>query len=868
MSWMKTFLQGIAAAFVIAAIATGGGSSDAVAATCSGTLAPGSGEDLEVTGTCTVEPSATAYRYGNVNIYGKDGKLIFKDGTTTFWAKSILVESGGSLLAGVDPVSGAVKPIGSTVPGAVLTIYLYGAPQNPGTDSQQNDGGKGITCRSNNGATNPPCGIDPVVWASDGGTQCNRTNEPTDKDKCNLPGGVIDYFYQYHPLTYDDGKTGDAVGYFGYKVLAVSYNGILKLFGQKGVKPGALVSSDSGYSWVRLAKSLKPTEKTLTVDRAVDWAAGDRIVVTGTDYLPAHSEQLQITGISDCSAGLCQTFDFVTVDEDTDKPTTAGVANHHNGTVFDLSGIPDRIHLDIKVDKKPAAETRAAVALLSRSIRIVSAGNELDKFFPDKTGAAPDRYFGGHTIVRQGFQTYQMQGVEFRWLGQGGRIAHYPVHFHMARTTPSAPGNETFVMDTSVNESMTRWSRPARHPRRHPRPQRRLRVDRPRVLPRGRDGDQQQAPVQHRHPRPRRRRTNAQNPREVPGILAAKFQNNLAALATDAIPFYSDIDHPTMFWIMNGWNDFEYNMAAGAGTCGVVLLAGARGEQLSLAAPEVELLRGHSKGQHRPAQRRRSGRDVAAEEVRGQLLLLGHEFLQHRQQRVDVPGGRHRRWSKSARHDPRREPPGSASLQSHQHDGHERADLPGPVQPGHPRVQEGRQLLAQGRRGRRPLRHALRHRRRVRHGQGVRRHHAHGSEPGRVHGHRARQVHLVLSLGGDELRGHLAAAPVVSDGQQRALRRAKRRPRYRDRRGLHLLRSHPRALGAGPEQRLHRHLAGVRSDQEPHAQLVCRQHRTRQPQLEADLRHPPLRRPLSRRQGRRQLPDEQLRRQSAPVQYL
>jgi hypothetical protein len=23
-----------------------------------------------------------------------------------------------------------------------------------------------------------------------------------------------------------------------------------------------------------------------------------------------------------------------------------------------------------------------------------------------------------------------------------------------------------------------------------------------------------------------------------------------------------------VFWIMNGWNDFQYNMAAGAGTCG------------------------------------------------------------------------------------------------------------------------------------------------------------------------------------------------------------------------------------------------------------------------------------------------------------
>ncbi len=545
--WMKTFLRGIAAAFVIATIVTGGGSSDALAATCTGMLPSGSGEDLEVTGACLVKASSTAYQYGNVNIYG-GGKLIFEDGTTTFWASSILVEKDGSLLAGVDE-HGNVKPIGTT-PGAVLTIYLYGAPQSPGTDSGKNDGGKGITCKSNNGSIDPPCGIPADVWKSDGGS------------KFDLPGGVNDYFYKYHPLTYDD---GDPNAFFGYKVLAVSYGGTLKLFGKKGVKGGDLPSSDSGYSWARLAKSLKPEEKQLTLDRGVDWGKFDRIVVTTTDYLPGHSEQLEITNISDCNNGLCKTFDVVKVDENTDKPTSAGVTYHHNGEPFDLSHIPDRLHLDIKVDGKPAAETRAAVALLSRSIRVVSAGNKLGDLFPDKTGAAPDRYFGGHTIVRQGFQTYQIQGVEFRWLGQGGRIGHYPVHFHMARTTPSAVGNETFVKDTSVNESMTRWYvLHATHGVTLAGNVGYESIGHGYYLEDGTEinnklhsniGILARAAVE-----------NDQNPRKVPGILAGKLQN--PPWATDAIPFYTDFDHPTVFWIMNGWNDFEYNMAAGAGTCG------------------------------------------------------------------------------------------------------------------------------------------------------------------------------------------------------------------------------------------------------------------------------------------------------------
>src|SRR5262252_833820 len=46
--------------------------------TCStGTLAPGSGEDLIVsTGICKVKPSLTPYNYGKVNIYG-GGQLLF-----------------------------------------------------------------------------------------------------------------------------------------------------------------------------------------------------------------------------------------------------------------------------------------------------------------------------------------------------------------------------------------------------------------------------------------------------------------------------------------------------------------------------------------------------------------------------------------------------------------------------------------------------------------------------------------------------------------------------------------------------------------------------------------------------------------------
>ena len=131
------------------------------------------------------------------------------------------------------------------------------------------------------------------------------------------------------------------------------------------------------------------------------------------------------------------------------------------------------------------AETRAAVALLTRSIRIVSGGDgpgddfeATDKLVatgkPDaaagqnvraweikfrtrrRSQAAPTfscYSFGAHVVFRQGFKTVQIQGVEFAKLGQPGKKGHYPIHFHMARQVPP----NTFVKDSTINESMTRW---------------------------------------------------------------------------------------------------------------------------------------------------------------------------------------------------------------------------------------------------------------------------------------------------------------------------------------------------------------------------------------------------------------------------
>ena len=248
----------------------------------------------------------------------------------------------------------------------------------------------------------------------------------------------------------------------------------------------------------------------------------------------------------------------------------------HNGEPYDLSnkehpGI-EELDLDIKTSRKlapggepaatpiPAADTRAAVALLTRSICIKSEGNEFDEPFPDPTVLdehGKSYYFGGHTVIRQGVELCQMQGVEFFQMGQGGRMGHYPVHFHTARKMPK----DTYVKDCSIHDSMTRWI--TLHATQGVKLYRNVGY---KSIGHGyylEDGTEINNELySNLGIFARAAIANAQNPREVPGILAGG-----SPVASD-FPYNSDFSQPTVFWIMNGWNDFQYNMAAGAGSCG------------------------------------------------------------------------------------------------------------------------------------------------------------------------------------------------------------------------------------------------------------------------------------------------------------
>jgi hypothetical protein len=531
----------------------------------------GSQPDLLVDGECKIAPG-TDYFYGNVNIVEK-GKLVFEEsgwpdnGKFELWASSIIIENNGALIAG------ATEPFGRY--GGVMTIYLYGKDQE--TPKQ------GALCKT---VADPwvgtPCGIPAEKWADNGATEFS-----------DLPGGVHDYFYQYGPLhgdekcdadrsNWENGNctNGGAVGYFGAKTLAVSYGGTLQLRGDKGTCD-SLACNDlklTHPSWTRLRASAKPGDGVqntpLIVDAPsnyrpwiTDFQPKDEIVVTTTDYLPGHSELLTVTKKTQevtPDGGWVQKLE---VDH--------GLKWPHSGERYQvkerLEGAQGRLNIDTRLVEE-GIETRAAVALLSRSIRIVSAGDIAGETFQEASDRTlcPDKvkkgcyYFGAHAVFRQGFQKVQIWGVEFKQMGQGGRIGHYPVHFHKARRTPA----DSYVRDSSVNESMTRWM--VIHATQGVTLAGNVgykSIGHGYYLEDGTETDNKfysnigifaRAAVD-----------NIQNPRQVPGILAANdnYANGLP-LPDEAFPYKSDYDHPAVFWITNGWNDFVGNMAVGAGTCG------------------------------------------------------------------------------------------------------------------------------------------------------------------------------------------------------------------------------------------------------------------------------------------------------------
>lgn len=165
------------------------------------------------------------------------------------------------------------------------------------------------------------------------------------------------------------------------KMIAVYGGGTLELHGEPRL------------SWTRLAATAPAGATQLQLDAAADWRSGDRIVLASSSYDPAEAEMAVVASVA--GGGTAVTL-------------VEPLRHSHYGTLQTIAGV--------------GVDERAEVGLLSRNI--VVRGDERS----DATG------FGGHIILMGGVA--RIEGVELVRMGQRGKLARYPIHWHMMGSSP------------------------------------------------------------------------------------------------------------------------------------------------------------------------------------------------------------------------------------------------------------------------------------------------------------------------------------------------------------------------------------------------------------------------------------------------
>lgn len=152
-------------------------------------------------------------------------------------------------------------------------------------------------------------------------------------------------------------------------------------------------------SWTTLAQDANAGTTQLNLAESVaGWRVGDSVVVSTSSY--RSREETEVRAIASVSG--------------TSLTLTTPLQQTHWGGTKRVAGT------DLPL--------RAAVGLLSRPIQI----------------APRDMAVGGHVIIMRGGHV-ELQGVEFRGLGQAGQIARYPLHWHLHGSVRTSPPVAQFL---------------------------------------------------------------------------------------------------------------------------------------------------------------------------------------------------------------------------------------------------------------------------------------------------------------------------------------------------------------------------------------------------------------------------------------
>ena len=191
-----------------------------------------------------------------------------------------------------------------------------------------------------------------------------------------------------------------ALGVYGDSIRDLVYPGLIEMFGRNDTT-----------SWVSLAKTANIGETTIEVEEEPGWKAGDKLVITATNYESLETEKRVIESI--------------------------------NGKILTLTSPLEFTHLSVNEDLPGGSESfsmKARVGLLSRNVRIIGAeyDEQEEQMFGARVIAAA---FVEGGIVKPGY--VKLSNVEFYKAGQEGYSDNYDPRYSLAIVN-SAP--QTFEL--------------------------------------------------------------------------------------------------------------------------------------------------------------------------------------------------------------------------------------------------------------------------------------------------------------------------------------------------------------------------------------------------------------------------------------
>ena len=236
-----------------------------------------------------------------------------------------------------------------------------------------------------------------TVIVSDSADLTLSTGAIVIQDGGRLEAGTEQQPFAHHlTITLTGTDAGQSLMGMGSKVLGVM--GTLELHG------------DPRAGWTHLGASARAGTTTLQLADAPAWTVGDHLVVTSTEFVPTEAEEVVVTAVQGNAVTL-------------DQP----LQHFHYGERQTIDG--------------HTLDERAEVGLLTRNIVLQGDSSSTS------TG------FGGHVMVMRG-GTAHVEGVEFLRMGQRGRQARYPMHWHLAGDTQGQYARHNSIVHT-LNRCLT-----------------------------------------------------------------------------------------------------------------------------------------------------------------------------------------------------------------------------------------------------------------------------------------------------------------------------------------------------------------------------------------------------------------------------